>query len=579
MRLRFVFAGPLEPERVHAALRAVAPVLAPGEHAWEQVEGESPPDRNGGAPLFRARWRSDRGAELRASLENGSGNPRDGWGYHAFAALEVGESELRVAGAAWERRFRDARFEGALPAEAFDAVRAALADALGTEDRTDAPPWAAENARALLRAGRRDEARALLRRSKEKHPEAGPERARLLSELEGPSVALLRERLPREGTDPALWEALAALGGDRDVAPADALLLAATLAPWDAARARAAAEARPAAGDRVQRGRRLLGDGLAALGLADAEPLEDALRFQARRLGRDALRARLQLVHAFGGSGFLSRPRYREEGERQEVVDVMVWPPRPVGEGLGMDALLGLRLRGLDDAGTRWIDLPLPELLWAFDADGEAISGAVISPEEGAPLELRFHGPGAGFRAWLLERRFALGLEPKPAQPADVVFAGGEGEARTLEEGLAMTPPGGTLVLAKGLEPQGPLVLDRPLTLFAAWAPRWDLEAPIEVRADATIAGLALHARRCPYAIRARGARLRLRSCELAFGATNLRAEAGARVELIGGRVHSAGQLGLGADRESCIVVHGTRLEKLPRVAEGPVTLTPDPFA
>jgi hypothetical protein len=77
---------PLRLERAVEVLRAIAPLVFGCPLALQEVERELLRDGNGGSACWRALWR-DGEFELAAIVENGPGNPRDGYGYVASAKL------------------------------------------------------------------------------------------------------------------------------------------------------------------------------------------------------------------------------------------------------------------------------------------------------------------------------------------------------------------------------------------------------------------------------------------------------------------------------------------------------------
>lgn len=81
MSASIVFSGPpLSPQRALALMKEIAPLVIGRPLSLVRVEGGSLSDGNGAAACWFETW-ADGDVTLSATVDNDSGNPRDGWGY------------------------------------------------------------------------------------------------------------------------------------------------------------------------------------------------------------------------------------------------------------------------------------------------------------------------------------------------------------------------------------------------------------------------------------------------------------------------------------------------------------------
>ena len=172
--LGLYFDGTRELEVVRAALLDIACAALELDPRPTLVQrGREPlphPQAGTDSHTFRTRYDDSGEIDLVEEVEHGSGNPRDGYGYHMSWKLRVGE-ELRVEAreADWGPRpkFLSARMIGpGLDVAALDRARARLQARFGAEvDCCDELWVAVGNASALLDGDDRDGARVVLERA------------------------------------------------------------------------------------------------------------------------------------------------------------------------------------------------------------------------------------------------------------------------------------------------------------------------------------------------------------------------------------------------------------------------------
>jgi hypothetical protein len=198
-------------------LRAIAPLLLERPIALREAGREVQPDMEGRSACWSGRW-VDGDVELIASVSNGDGNPRDGYGYNLSAKLLApfeGKPWWRAElfGGGWEPTLSSPIRLGLLGVSptAFDAIRARALEVLPTHrDVTFDDPYAM---RSLLqefeRGGHTEWLRTFLApappqpavdvgsplRAQGRAPRAGPrDRAHLGDDPPGPDARVGRAR-------------------------------------------------------------------------------------------------------------------------------------------------------------------------------------------------------------------------------------------------------------------------------------------------------------------------------------------------------------------------------------------------
>lgn len=181
---------------------------------WELLERVEIQDKNAPQATFRATWSSE-GAALTEEVVNGSGNPRDGYGYDVTATLEVeaeGEPVLvRLKSAGYNPELTRLQLSVQASAERVELVRAGLRAVLGAEaDRTSEPQVAVGNV-ALARLHDPEAAVRWLREALDAgRPEGAAwgwkELLQAAEELEAPDPQRLGRRLTEAPHDVDAWE-------------------------------------------------------------------------------------------------------------------------------------------------------------------------------------------------------------------------------------------------------------------------------------------------------------------------------------------------------------------------------------
>jgi hypothetical protein len=250
-----VLAGPdLPATRGFEVLRELAPILLDRPLAWLEVERRRLPDLNGGSACWSTILR-DGHIELRGSVDNGDGNPRDGWGYSMSFKLFVIEDgreawRAEIFGGGYEPILTGAFrlcVRGVSPA-AFDAARAralallpdhrdvtfddshALRGLIADFDRHGHVAWVRDFLKQPLRPGVPWVSAALCARK---------------LELLGPDAETARAWATIEPHASRAWSALAEAGGDARTHEGDARFLAALTNPFSPRTIEAASRSHP----------------------------------------------------------------------------------------------------------------------------------------------------------------------------------------------------------------------------------------------------------------------------------------------------------------------------------------------
>lgn len=146
---------PITAERAAALVHAIAPLVIGRALELREIERVTFPDLDHGPPCWSARWR-DGDVELDASVTNGEGNPRDGYGYTPRAQLTAPWRDkprwwrAELSGGAQDRRFASPIRVRVLDVtrEAFDAIRARALEVLPEHrDVTREDPYASKELR------------------------------------------------------------------------------------------------------------------------------------------------------------------------------------------------------------------------------------------------------------------------------------------------------------------------------------------------------------------------------------------------------------------------------------------------
>jgi hypothetical protein len=250
-----VLAGPdLPAERAFELLRELAPILLERPLQWVEVERQRLGDLDGRAACWSTVLR-DGHVELRGGVDNGPGNPRDGYGYTMSMKL------LEVAGGreAWRAEIHGGAYEPTLTGPirlyvhgvsptAFDAARAralallpdhrdvtfedshALRGLIADFDRHGHVAWVRELLKRPLRPGAPWVSAALCARK---------------IELLGPDAETARAWVTLEPHASLAWAALADAGGDASTREGDARFLAALTNPFSPRTIEAASRSHP----------------------------------------------------------------------------------------------------------------------------------------------------------------------------------------------------------------------------------------------------------------------------------------------------------------------------------------------
>lgn len=238
-----LLAGPrLSFDRGIELLQTIAPLVLGRALALTLVESSEEADSNYHTKCGRRLFR-DGDVALHASLLNGDGNPRDGWGYHL--TIELRSTDARgervrasLHGSSYDPSFDDplrVRVEGASP-----ETRALIADALRLRfpehrDTTFTDPWTVrETLDDLSRHGHEAWVRDFL--SQPLLPTTPGVSAHLCARklaLFGPDAVTARTAVTLDAFSSVGWRALADAGGDELTSAADARVLAALTNPFD----------------------------------------------------------------------------------------------------------------------------------------------------------------------------------------------------------------------------------------------------------------------------------------------------------------------------------------------------------
>ncbi|MBN8610162.1 MAG: hypothetical protein J0L92_06245 [Deltaproteobacteria bacterium] len=256
MSVTVVLEGPgISVERGVELIRAAAPLVIGRALDLREVERVRLDDQDGRSACWAARW-VDGDVELAASVMNGDGNPRDGYGYSMSVKL-LASYEGRSPGwraelidGGWEPMFRGPirlRLLGVTP-EALDAIRVQAVALLGAHrDVTFDDPYALrEVVETFDREGHHAWVRDFLARP-------------LRSTDTWVSASLCARKMALLGADPETartwltiepfaslaWSALAEAGGDATSSEGDARILAALTNPFSPCAIERAASARP----------------------------------------------------------------------------------------------------------------------------------------------------------------------------------------------------------------------------------------------------------------------------------------------------------------------------------------------
>lgn len=221
--MRIAFRGGASVDEVRAYFAAL---IGPAAGPWQEI-GRTPLEHEGLGPdpqLARTHWRLGE-ATLEQTVQGGSGNPRDGWGYDlVMKATLPGGRRISVDGGAYEPRFPSLAFVlNGFSAAQFENARAA-GRARFTDDDTSHPVWARENAQELAALGARDLACELIREAlRRKAPDFARAaqrdlRRQLIGLTDDPAAraALEAEALRQDPTD---VEGLAAVASGTKVLP------------------------------------------------------------------------------------------------------------------------------------------------------------------------------------------------------------------------------------------------------------------------------------------------------------------------------------------------------------------------
>lgn len=175
MRLAFRQSASLD--EVRAFLADVVRVVHPEVRGDWTLEATTPlphPDHSGEDVLAKTVW-SMGPASLEQLVEDGGGNPRDGFGYAMTFTFTDGARKLSLRDNAWEPKPKDLAFT----LQGFDAAQLLAMRAAGKgrfpADDTSAATWAAYNVEACLALGAREVALALCEEGLQR---AGPAYAR-----------------------------------------------------------------------------------------------------------------------------------------------------------------------------------------------------------------------------------------------------------------------------------------------------------------------------------------------------------------------------------------------------------------
>ncbi len=138
---RLVGETPLE--AIVAMARTLATQLRGEPLEFVELWSTTSEDLNGATTLFDAAWTAP-GIELSVQIENGGGNPRDGWGYEIDVQLRVEPGgalaeavEMRVSGPSGGPNLRHPTLRFTCPTMAtFERASAIVRDALGLQEYT-----------------------------------------------------------------------------------------------------------------------------------------------------------------------------------------------------------------------------------------------------------------------------------------------------------------------------------------------------------------------------------------------------------------------------------------------------------
>lgn len=163
MRLSFELSPPRSRDAVRGLFEAMASTLVGRSVSLQRTEYRGEDDRNGEGLCFVAKW-TDGPITYEESLLNGSGNPRDRWGYELRLTLTLPQVTLRAGGDQGDFRSFTVVLEGT--GRQWLALRKTLRRELGEKNDRSSTPWIAhEVLPALTAEGEAAEALALGRES------------------------------------------------------------------------------------------------------------------------------------------------------------------------------------------------------------------------------------------------------------------------------------------------------------------------------------------------------------------------------------------------------------------------------
>lgn len=141
MHLSFKLTAPWPVERVRALFEQLAATLQGAPVSLQCVERKDEPDANGQHPCFVSRWTAGE-ISLAETVQSGSGNPRDGYGYELSWVLQLPEVTLTLRSGGWEPTVSSAlQLDVTGTAKTWLQVREALRAALGAEADQSNQPW------------------------------------------------------------------------------------------------------------------------------------------------------------------------------------------------------------------------------------------------------------------------------------------------------------------------------------------------------------------------------------------------------------------------------------------------------
>ncbi|MBX7194183.1 MAG: hypothetical protein K1X94_19165 [Sandaracinaceae bacterium] len=255
MSAAVLLAGPpISLEQGVELLRAIAPTLLERPIVLREAGREVQPDMDGRSACWSGRW-VDGDVELVASVSNGDGNPRDGYGYNLSAKLLASFEgrpwwRAELYGGGWDPALSSPIRLGLLGVSptAFDAIRARALEVLPTHrDVTFDDPYATRDVLdEFERGGHTEWLRTFLARPLLPHlPWMSAHLCELKVALRGPDTETARTWATIYPAQTLAWAALADAGGDAQTSEGDARWLAALTHPFSARSIEAAALAHP----------------------------------------------------------------------------------------------------------------------------------------------------------------------------------------------------------------------------------------------------------------------------------------------------------------------------------------------